>query len=131
MTDGYPDGAGAVQDPGLGVAGGVRRRVRALRELLDRPLTPYYLIVGITALLLSLGLVMVLSTGSFSDLTTGRSPYADFFKQLVGVLVGIPVTWLVARASPRLFRAAAYPLLAVSIIGMGLTFVPGDQCRRS
>ncbi|HEX3961089.1 MAG TPA: putative lipid II flippase FtsW [Trebonia sp.] len=125
MADGYADGAGAAQDPGLGVAGAVRRRVRALRELLDRPLTPYYLIVGITALLLSLGLVMVLSTGSYLDLTNGQSPYAGFIKQLVGVLVGIPVTWLVARASPRLIRAAAYPLLAVSVIGLVLTFVPG------
>ncbi|HEY6790006.1 MAG TPA: putative lipid II flippase FtsW [Trebonia sp.] len=125
MTDGYADGAGAAQDPELGVAGGVRRRVRALRELLDRPLTPYYLIVGITALLLSLGLVMVLSTGSYLDLTNGHSPYTGFIKQLVGVLVGIPVTWLVARTSPRLIRAAAYPLLAVSVIGLVLTFVPG------
>jgi cell division protein FtsW len=125
MTDGYGDVTGGPQALGLEGPGGVRGRVRALRELLDRPLTPYYLIVGITALLLSLGLVMVLSTGAFSDLTTGKSPYADFFKQLAGVLVGVPVTWLVARASPRLFRAAAYPLLTVSIIGMGLTFIPG------
>src|ERR1700722_12042232 len=100
MTDGYGDVTGSPQAMGLEGPGGVRGRVRALRELLDRPLTPYYLIVGITALLLSLGLVMVLSTGAFSDLTTGKSPYTDFFKQLTGVLVGIPVTWLVARASP-------------------------------
>jgi cell division protein FtsW len=125
MTDGYGDVTGGPQALGLEGTGGVRGRVRALRELLDRPLTPYYLIVGSTALLLSLGLVMVLSTGAFSDLTTGKSPYTDFFKQLAGVLVGIPVTWLVARASPRLFRAAAYPLLAVAVVGMGLTFVPG------
>jgi cell division protein FtsW len=125
MTDGYGDVTSGPQALGLEGPGGVRSRVRALRELLDRPLTPYYLIVGITALLLSLGLVMVLSTGAFSDLTTGRSPYTDFFKQLAGVLVGIPVTWLVARASPRLFRAAAYPLLAVSVVGMGLTFIHG------
>jgi cell division protein FtsW len=123
--DGYGDGTGGTQDPGLAGPGGVRGRVRALRELLDRPLTPYYLIVGITALLLGLGLVRVLSTGSILDLTNGKSPYTGFIKQLAGVLVGIPVTWLIARASPRLFRAAAYPLLAVSIIGLGLTFIHG------
>src|ERR1700735_5489032 len=33
---------------------GVRERVRAARALLDRPLTSYYLIFGITALLLCL-----------------------------------------------------------------------------
>jgi cell division protein FtsW len=123
--DGHSDGTDGPQDVGLEVLGGVRGRVRALRELLDRPLTPYYLIVGVTALLLMLGLVMVLSTGSYLDLTNGQSPYTDFIKQFIGVLVGIPVTWLAARSSPRLFRAAAYPLLAVSVIGLGLTLIPG------
>jgi cell division protein FtsW len=100
-------------------------RVRAWRALLDRPLTSYYLIVGITTLLLGLGLVMVLSTTSFSDLSLGESPYYDFERQLAGVLVGVPIMWLAARSSPRLFRAAAYPLLAVSIIGLGLTLIHG------
>jgi cell division protein FtsW len=122
---GLGDDFGDFGDGRVPGAGGLRGRVRALRELLDRPLTPYYLIVGVTALLLGLGLVMVLSTGSISDLTNGQSPYADFIKQLIGVLVGIPVTWLAARSSPRLFRAAVYPLLAVSVIGLGLTLIPG------
>jgi cell division protein FtsW len=122
---GLGDGLGDLGDDRAPDAGGLRSRVRALHELLDRPLTPYYLIVGVTALLLMLGLVMVLSTGSIRDLTNGQSPYADFIKQSIGVLVGIPVTWLAARSSPRLFRAAAYPLLAVSIIGLGLTLIPG------
>ena len=104
---------------------GLRYQVRALRELIARPLTPYYLILGITALLLGLGLVMVLSTGSIRDLSSGYSPYSDFVKQLVGVLIGIPLTWVAARSSPRLFRAAAYPVLAISVIGLGLTLIHG------
>ena len=113
---------GARDARGLGI---LRSRAHALGELTARPLTPYYLIVGITALLLGLGLVMVLSTGSIRDLTNGVSPYSDFFKQLGGVLVGIPLTWLAARCSPRVFRAAAYPLLAVSFLGLGLTLIHG------
>jgi cell division protein FtsW len=104
---------------------GLGERVRSVRALLDRPLTSYYLIVGITTLLLGLGLVMVLSTASVTDLIYGESPYHDFEWQLAGVLVGVPVMWLAARSSPRLFRAAAYPLLAVSIIGLGLTLIHG------
>src|ERR1700761_1146522 len=95
---------------GLGLHG----RVHTLRELIARPLTPYYLILGLTALLLMLGLVMVLSTGSIRDLTDGESPYSDFIHQLIGVVVGLPIMWLAARSSPRVFRAAAYPLLAIS-----------------
>ncbi len=110
---------------GLRGLGGLRGRMHALRELIARPLAPYYLILGITALLLLLGLAMVLSTGSIKDLTDGESPYSDFFKQLIGVVVASPLAWLASRSSPRLFRAAAYPLLAISIIGLGLTLING------
>jgi cell division protein FtsW len=114
-------GGGSVRD---GVAG-IAERVRAARGLLDRPLTSYYVIVGITTLLLGLGLVMVLSTASVVDLANGESAYHDFEWQLAGIAVGLPIMWLVARSSPRLFRAIAYPLLAVSIIGLVLTMIPG------
>jgi cell division protein FtsW len=110
------------------VRGGLSRigeQVRAARALLDRPLTSYYLIAGITTLLLSLGLVMVLSTASVVDLSNGESPYYDFEVQLAGIVVGVPIMWVAARCQPRLFRAAAYPLLAVSAIGLFLTLVPG------
>ncbi|HVT70603.1 MAG TPA: putative lipid II flippase FtsW, partial [Trebonia sp.] len=96
-----------------GGLGEVGERLRAARALLDRPLTSYYLIAGITTLLLCLGLVMVLSTGSVADLQQGESPYHDFELQLAGIVAGVPVMWLLARAQPRLFRAMAYPLLAV------------------
>jgi cell division protein FtsW len=104
---------------------GIGSRVREARALFDRPLTSYYLIVGSTTLLLGLGLVMVLSTASYVDLTKGESPYHDFEVQLAGIAVGIPLMWLAARAQPRLFRAAAYPLLAVSAIGLFLILIPG------
>lgn len=125
-TDGQPGepGAGEAAAEASAVSG-LGRQVRAGRELLARPLTPYYLLVGIMSLLLLLGLVMVLSTGSIRNLANGQSPYADFFKQLTGVVVGIPLAWLTARSSPRVFRAAAYPLVAVSIIGLALTLISG------
>jgi cell division protein FtsW len=109
----------------LGGLAGAGDRVRAARALLDRPLTSYYLIAGITTLLLCLGLVMVLSTASITDLSNGKSPYHDFEVQLAGIVVGVPVMWAVARSSPRLFRAVAYPLLAVAAIGLLLVLIPG------
>src|SRR5580692_3829896 len=104
---------------------GIGGQIRAARALLDRPLTSYYLIAGITTLLLSLGLVMVLSTASITDLSQGESPYHDFVVQLVGIVVGVPIMWVAARCQPRLFRAVAYPLLAVSAIGLFLVLIPG------
>jgi cell division protein FtsW len=108
--------------PGLG---SVRDRIGLWRALLDRPLTSYYLVLGITTLLLGLGLVMVQSTASVADLSAGLSPYSDFKKQLLGAAIGLPLMWVAARSSPRLFRAFAYPLLAVAVVGLGLTLIHG------
>ena len=104
---------------------GVRSRIGVWRALLDRPLTSYYLVLGITTLLLGLGLVMVQSTASVADLSAGLSPYSDFKKQLLGAAIGVPLMWVAARSQPRLFRACAYPLLAVAIVGLGLTLIHG------
>ncbi len=111
--------------PGVAGAGGpapppspARGQLAGLIAALHRPLTSYYLILGITTLLVALGLVMVLSTSSVAQLAQGASPYSGFQHQLVGVLLGLPCMWLAARASPGLFRAAAYPLMFVSIVGL-------------
>jgi cell division protein FtsW len=104
---------------------GVRDRIGVWRALLDRPLTSYYLVLGITTLLLGLGLVMVQSTASVVDLAAGLSPYSDFKKQLLGAAVGLPLMWVAARSSTRLFRAFAYPLLAVAVVGLCLTLIRG------
>jgi cell division protein FtsW len=123
--DGADPGADAGGGPAL--VGGLvsRERLAAWHALLARPLLSYYLIAGISALLLALGLVMVLSTSSASALVNGTPPYRDFQKQLLGVALGLPVLWIAARSSPRVFRAAAYPLLAVSVLGLMLTLIPG------
>jgi cell division protein FtsW len=118
-------GAPETARPGPRGLGGVRDRIGAWRALLDRPLTSYYLILGITMLLLGLGLVMVQSTASVTDLIAGLSPYSDFKKQLLGAGIGLPLMWGAARSRPRLFRAFAYPLLAVAIVGLGLTLIHG------
>jgi cell division protein FtsW len=123
------DGEDEANDAGLAGLGPstvavARDRLATWSAFLDRPLTSYYLIIGITGLLLGLGLVMVLSTSSVQDLAEGLPAYSDFKKQLLGALIGLPIMFLAARSSPRLFRAAAYPLLGVSILGLGLTLIP-------
>jgi len=123
-----PGGMVVADPPGLvsGASEPASQR-RMLLALFDRPLTSYYLILGITTLLLALGLVMVLSTSSVQNLGQGASPYSGFQHQLLGVLLGLPCMWLAARCSPTVFRAAAYPLMFVAVIGLLLTPVIGVQ----
>ena len=102
-----------------------RGQLAGLIAALYRPLTPYYLILGITTLLVALGLVMELSTSSVAQLAEGASPYSGFQHQLVGVVLGLPCMWLAARTSPTVFRAAAYPLMFVAVVGLLLVPVIG------
>ncbi len=104
-------------------------RVRAGLRLLDRPLTSYYLVLGITILLLALGLVMVLSTSSAQSIAAGGSPYAGFQKQLIGVVVGLPLMWIAAKSSPTLYRAAAYPMVGASVLGLMLVLAVGHTVQ--
>jgi cell division protein FtsW len=101
-------------------------RVAAALRLLDRPLTSYYLVLGITMLLLALGLVMVLSTSSAVAIQQGGSPYAAFQKQLLGVVIGLLLMWIAAKSSPVLFRAAAYPMVGMSVLGLLLVLTVGQ-----
>ena len=121
--------SGAVS-PGTASSGAVSSgtaRPAGLLGLLDRPLTSYYLILGCTLLLLGLGLAMVLSTSSAYALDHHLATYGAFQKQLLGAAAGLVLMWLAARSSPRLFRAAAYPLLLLTVFGLVLVLAVGQE----
>src|ERR1700754_4618456 len=69
----------------------------ALRHALDRPLTSYYLLVGASALLLTIGLIMVLSASSVYSFRVYDDSYAIVEKQLLWVVIGIPCAWVASR----------------------------------
>ncbi|HUD39612.1 MAG TPA: putative lipid II flippase FtsW [Streptosporangiaceae bacterium] len=119
-----PTGAGPDASP---AEAGPAERKRALPWLsvLDRPLTSYHLIIGCAGLLLAIGLAMVLSTSSASQLDSGGSPYSVFVKQLLGALIGLPMVWLLSRIPARVLRAVAYPTLLAAIGGLVLVLAFG------
>ena len=57
--------------------------VAAIREVLDRPLTSYHILLGATGLLLVLGLLMVLSASSVLSLRSNGNSYTIFIRQLI------------------------------------------------
>jgi cell division protein FtsW len=122
--------SGDTQQPEAGAdaeSGPVRPagRMARWRDLLDRPLASYYLVLGCTLLLLALGLVMVLSASTAYQLERGGPTYATFEKQVIGAVVGLVIMWVIAKAPSRLLRACAYPLLAASIFGLLLVLLHG------
>ena len=79
----------------------------ALRDALDRPLTSYYLLLGASALLLTIGLIMVLSASSvYSFQQHDGDSYAVVKRQLLWVVLGLPCAWIASPAARRLVPAA-------------------------
>src|SRR5215218_9776004 len=100
---------------------------RALRHALDRPLTSYYLLVSASALLLTIGLIMVLSASSVYSFRVYDDSYAIVEKQLLWVAIGIPCAWVASRLPLRWIRRLAYPGYAVSLTLLLLTAFLGVE----
>jgi cell division protein FtsW len=94
----------------------------ALRAALDRPLTSYYLLLGASALLLTIGLIMVLSSSSvYSFKVNDGDSYAVVERQLMWVAIGLPCAWIASRLPHRAIRGLAWPALAFSMVLLALT----------
>jgi cell division protein FtsW len=100
--------------------------VGALRHALDRPLTSYYLLLGASALLLTIGLIMVLSASSvYSYRVNDGDSYAVVQRQLMWVAIGLPCAWIASRLPYRLIRRLAWPAVLFAMVLLALTRVPG------
>jgi cell division protein FtsW len=96
-----------------------------LKRTLDQPLTSYHLVLGVSALLLSLGLLMVLSASSVTSLNDYGNSYAIFVKQAIWVCVGVTLALVASRLPIGLIRFGAWPALLLSIALIALTYLPG------
>ena len=93
----------------------------ALREALDRPLTTYYLLIGASALLLTIGLVMVLSASSVYSYDKTGDSYTIVRRQLLWVLIGVPGALIASRVPQRWVRRLAYPAFSISLVLLLIT----------
>ena len=88
---------------------------RPAGPLLLRPLASYHLLLVSTLLLVALGLVMVFSASAMRQYATTGSLFATGLKQAMYVSVGLPIMFVASRLPVRVYRAAAYPLLLVTL----------------
>ncbi|MCL2090129.1 MAG: putative lipid II flippase FtsW [Micrococcales bacterium] len=102
---------------------------RRFRAAWAGPLTTYYLLVGSTALLLVLGLVMVLSSSSVDSIVRGGSPYAAFLDQTkYALVIGLPVMLLATRMTTAWQAHLAWFALVAALVFQSAVFVPGIGC---
>lgn len=96
------------------------------RHAIDRPLTAYYLLLGSSALLLTIGLIMVLSASSvYSYQENDGNSYAVVTRQLMWVAIGVPCAFVASRLPLSVVRRFAWLALLVAIVLLALVRVPG------
>jgi len=94
----------------------------SVREALDRPLTSYYLLLGASTLLLTLGLMMVLSASSvYSFINYDGDSYYVFRRQLTWVLLALPIALVASRLPHRVVRMLAWPGVVAALATLALT----------
>ncbi len=95
------------------------------QDALRRPLTSYYLLLAASALLLTIGLIMVLSASSVWSYDKTGDAYLIAKRQLMWVAVGIPCAYLASRLPERILRRLAWPAFFTAVALLGATQVPG------
>ena len=97
-----------------------------LRGTWDSAVTSYYLILGAMTILITLGLVMVLSSSSIYSLSRfGDTPYAIFVNHARYALIGLPLAFVASRMKVDHIRALAWPALVGTLLLQALVPIFG------
>ena len=117
-------------DPDRTAAGRVRRHLgRPVRKLtgdwLDRPMTSLHLILGIFALMLGFGLLMVLSSSSVAAFRNGGSSFSVFANQATYAALGLIGFCATQYLPVRLMRSLSTIAVIVSLALLVAVLIPG------
>lgn len=93
-------------------------------NFLSKPISSYYLLLGSTAALTVLGLVMVLSASSIYSLETKGSSFAILLRQLSVLLLAVPLGFLASRLPLARWRSIAKYSLLGSVLVLLLVQIP-------
>src|SRR5881628_204314 len=92
---------------------------------LGRPMTSFHLVIAVAALLITLGLIMVLSASGVHSYDEDGSPWAIFAKQLLWTVVGLVAFYIALRTPVSFMRKVAFPGFLFTIFLLILVLIPG------
>lgn len=92
---------------------------------LGRPMTSFHLIVAVAALLVTLGLIMVLSASGVHSYDEDGSPWVIFAKQVLWTVIGLVAFYVAIRTPVNLMRRLAFPAFVSTIMLLVLVLIPG------
>lgn len=95
-------------------------------DRLDGPPPIGFLVIGVVvAIFVMLGLVMVLSASSATEISKGRSPYRIFNRQVIWAGVGLVGLGVGSRMNLTWIRRLAVPGMLVTLAAMATPFLGG------
>ena len=97
---------------------------RWLGSMMDRPLISYHLVLGSTALLLIVGLMMVLSASSVNAYLTHADSYFYVKRQAIFLAAGLLGAFTIMKLPPATLRLLSWFGLAVAMVLLILTYTP-------
>lgn len=92
---------------------------------LGRPMTSFHLIIAVTGLLTTLGLIMVLSASGVRSYGADGSAWVIFGKQVLWTAIGLAGAYIAMRMSVRFLRRVAFTGYVITVILLVLVLVPG------
>ena len=94
-----------------------------LKALAASPMAPFYFVVASVLILVSLGVMMVLSASSVFALATQEDPYYFAIRQVAFLVAGFVFALILMRIPPDALRKLGWPvwMLAVALLIMVLT----------
>ncbi len=95
------------------------------REKLGPPPGTFYVIAGVVAVFVMLGLVMVLSASAITQVNVGNSPYAVFGRQAMWAGFGLIGMVFATQVPYTVWRPLTIPLAVLGVAAMAAPFVPG------
>ncbi len=125
MTTTHPPEESRTRLPLAGVTSRATGWTATVRDAIGRPLTCYYLLLGAAALLLTIGLIMVLSASSVRSYQYTGDSFTIVRRQLMWVVVGVPAALVASRLPLRLIRNLAYVGFSISLVLLVLTALFG------
>lgn len=123
-----PAAAPARRFAGRKVLAGVVRRVGSrtrFGDWLGRPMTSFHLIIAVTGLLTTLGLIMVLSASGVRSYGDDGSAWVIFGRQVMWTVVGLTACYFALRVPVRFIRRVAFSGFAITVVLLVLVLIPG------
>ncbi|PRW64406.1 putative lipid II flippase FtsW [Actinopolyspora mortivallis] len=103
-----------------GLGEGLRGVTSALTAWLTRPLASFHLLLAVFGLLVTFGLVMVLSASSVESFSEAGSSYSIFLRHLAHCALGAVGCYAAMRVPVWMLRRFSHVFLLVSLVLLGL-----------